>query len=472
MPSLLLTSPCHPIFLLPLFLLLLLLIHLLLLLIFLISAITVILISILTLFPMPVLTPDCSPHPRYHSRMPRLSGPPSLTMGIPVPVIKVEKDQFELSPLPPDFAIDFNDSHKHFGGSEPNIKVEQDIDFDQSDFDSLEGLIQNYEFTQQTVIPIQDDVKPDINKNEKEHNRSSTAAPTIPAGICLQLCEEDMMYIYKLEMSFENSFSSIPHMGEETNEIWEFISKSWNFQKVSHSFTSSLLTEAVELCLRRNLIFLQENSDFTALPLKDRKMLYNNNMGSMCHVRGVMQHTTKHDKNDFLVRGGPPTHRVPGRGVISCPHPHNSDIFEISYKNHKTGKIRRWNLMESPFQELQNGSYNQSADVSSEAYNQYERERRQNNVDCQKKSLLNLAEGLWALELERTSYLILLLIVLFSTQGCQIENIENLKEVDRCQNQYMMLLFRYLQAKHGQEKVHVYLSKIMTFVLNLLTNTY
>ena len=100
-------------------------------------------------------------------------------------------------------------------------------------------------------------------------------------------------------------------------------------------------------------------------------------------------------------------------------------------------------------------------------------------------------------------------------QGCQIEN---LKEVDRCQNQYMMLLFRYpdqrirlcncicistvdqvtslwcivfvfrlypptrastdrlvcryLQAKHGQEKVHGYLSKIMTFVLNLLTNSY
>ena len=28
------------------------------------------------------------------------------------------------------------------------------------------------------------------------------------------------------------------------------------------------------------------------------QVLYNNNMGSMCHVRGVMQHTTKHD---FLV---------------------------------------------------------------------------------------------------------------------------------------------------------------------------
>ena len=106
------------------------------------------------------------------------------------------------------------------------------------------------------------------------------------------------MSIYKLEMSFENSFASIPLMGAETNEIWDFISQSWNFRKVSHSFTSSLLTEAVELCLRRNLIFLQENSDFASLSIKDRKVLYNNNMGSMCHVRGVMQHTTKHD---FLV---------------------------------------------------------------------------------------------------------------------------------------------------------------------------
>ena len=91
--------------------------------------------------------------------------------------------------------------------------------------------------------------------------------PTFP-----QLSEEDMMSIYKLEMSFENSFASIPLMGAETNEIWDFISQSWNFRKVSHSFTSSLLTEAVELCLRRNLIFLQENSDFASLSIKDRKV--------------------------------------------------------------------------------------------------------------------------------------------------------------------------------------------------------
>jgi hypothetical protein len=139
-------------------------------------------------------------------------------------VIKVEKDQFEMSPLPPAFDIDFNDTHKHFGGTEPNIKVwssscfsssycsfspppfppypsysprspppptpqvEQDIDFDQADFDSLEGLIQNYEMTQQAVCTVQEDVKPDINKNNKDLNsENNTAAPSIPTGICLRV---------------------------------------------------------------------------------------------------------------------------------------------------------------------------------------------------------------------------------------------------------------------------------------------
>ena len=159
-------------------------------------------------------------------------------------MIKVEKDHFQMSPLPPDFAIDFNDSNKHFGATEPNIKVEHDIDFGQADFESLEGLIQHYELTQHTpatTSPLQnvaiEDVKPDINKNEKDFSSDTTAVPSIPTGICLQLSEEDMMYIYKLEMSFENSFASIPHMGAETNEIWDFISQSWNFRKVTSSST-------------------------------------------------------------------------------------------------------------------------------------------------------------------------------------------------------------------------------------------
>jgi len=398
--------------------------------------------------------------PNRFPRLNRLSGPP--VMGIAVPVIKMEKDQFEMSPLRDDcFSIDFNDQHKYLG--DEAIKIEPDIDLDLCLNESLEGLMENYPFEKDV------DVKPDIKTNEKDF--SPTVAShhnSVPAGICLQLSEEDMMHIYKIEMSFENSNNSIPVMSDETSEIWNFISKSCNFNNLSQSFTSSLLTEAVEFSLRRNLIFLQENSDFTALSLKDRKNLYNRNMGSMCHVRAVMQHTTKHD---FLVRGGI-NHNTQNQNTrtllnLGQPNLNHSEHFEISYKNHKTGKIRRWNLMELPFQDI---SLNRSFEdpEETENYNLYNGQRKQVG-DCQKRSLLHLAESLWSLELERTSYLILLLVVLFSSQGGQVEN---LKEVDRFQNQYMMLLFRYLQAKHGQDKVHQYLSKIMTFVLNLLTNAY
>jgi len=396
----------------------------------------------------------CQPRspPSRFSRTARLSGPP--VMGIAVPVIKMEKDQFEMSPLRDDcFSIDFNDQHKYLG--DDGIKIEPDIDLDLCLNESLGELMENYPFEKDV------DVKPDIKNNKKDFNPNTPSDQlTVPSGICLQLSEGDMMHIYKIEMSFENSNNSIPVMSEETSEIWNYISKSCQFNNISQSFTSSLLTEAVEFSLRRNLIFLQENSDFTALSLKDRKNLYNRNMGSMCHVRAVMQHTTKHD---FLVRGGGQSQT---RAVVNMGQSHNlnhAEHFEICYKNHKTGKIKRWNLMELPFEEISpNRPYEDPDETEPGGGRNGQRKQPE-------RSLLHLAESLWSLELERTSYLILLLVVLFSSQG---GHLDNLKEVDKFQNQYMMLLFRYLQAKHGQEKVHQYLSKIMTFVLNLLTNAY
>jgi len=396
----------------------------------------------------------CQPRspPSRFSRAARLSGPP--VMGIAVPVIKMEKDQFEMSPLRDDcFSIDFNDQHKYLG--DEGIKIEPDIDLDLCLNESLGELMENYPFEKDV------DVKPDIKNNKKDFNPNTPGDQlTVPSGICLQLSEGDMMHIYKIEMSFENSNNSIPVMSEETSEIWNFISKSCQFNNISQSFTSSLLTEAVEFSLRRNLIFLQENSDFTALSLKDRKNLYNRNMGSMCHVRAVMQHTNKHD---FLVRGGG---QGQTRALVNMGQSHNlnhAEHFEICYKNHKTGKIKRWNLMELPFEEISPNRPYEDPDETDPGGG------RNGGRKQPERSLLHLAESLWSLELERTSYLILLLVVLFSSQG---GHLDNLKEVDKFQNQYMMLLFRYLQAKHGQEKVHQYLSKIMTFVLNLLTNAY
>ena len=76
-----------------------------------------------------------------------------------------------------------------------------------------------------------------------------------------ELSQEDVMSIMKLEMSFENSNSSFrfPLMSEETSSIWDNVIMSCNFNMLSNcsSSATNILNEAVELCLKRNLIFLQ-----------------------------------------------------------------------------------------------------------------------------------------------------------------------------------------------------------------------
>ncbi len=74
-----------------------------------------------------------------------------------------------------------------------------------------------------------------------------------------ELSQEDVMSIMKLEMSFENSNCSFPLMSEETSSIWDSVIMSCNFNMLSNcsSSATNILNEAVELCLKRNLIFLQ-----------------------------------------------------------------------------------------------------------------------------------------------------------------------------------------------------------------------
>ena len=220
----------------------------------------------------------------------------------------------------------------------------------------------------------------------------STPSP-LDRGISTPLTQEEMLSVMKLEMSFENSGSSFPVMSEETTMIWNCVVASCNFQFLKSSMTSSLLSEAVELCLKRNLILLQENPDFTSLAVETRTALYIQNMGSMCHVRGLMQ-------------------RSSASLNFTCINKPNK--LQISYRDVKTGRTRLWKV----------GGGGTSSGPG---------------VVEQESGLLALAESIWALNLERSSFLILLLIVLFSSQGCDTDASH---VIDRLQNKYLALLYR------------------------------
>ena len=125
-----------------------------------------------------------APGPRY-SRNNRHSGPPHPGPGplaaICVPVIKTEKEQFEMSPLR-DTDIGYNldlgerDTHKYLADTDTAaIKIEPDMDLDFCLNESLEGLMGSYPFENEA------DIKPDIKSHEKDFSPTTTATTTSTA---------------------------------------------------------------------------------------------------------------------------------------------------------------------------------------------------------------------------------------------------------------------------------------------------
>ena len=122
------------------------------------------------------------PAPGQAARFPRggrLSGP--AVMGIAVPVIKTEKEQFEMSPLR-DTDIGYNldlgerDTHKYLADTDTAaIKIEPDMDLDFCLNESLEGLMGSYPFENEA------DIKPDIKSHEKDFSPTTTATTTSTA---------------------------------------------------------------------------------------------------------------------------------------------------------------------------------------------------------------------------------------------------------------------------------------------------
>ena len=135
----------------------------------------------LSLGPAPSPAPT-APTPGQAARFPRggrLSGP--AVMGIAVPVIKTEKEQFEMSPLR-DTDIGYNldlgerDTHKYLADTDTAaIKMEPDMDLDFCLNESLEGLMGSYPFENEA------DIKPDIKSHEKDFSPTTTATTTSTA---------------------------------------------------------------------------------------------------------------------------------------------------------------------------------------------------------------------------------------------------------------------------------------------------
>ncbi len=91
----------------------------------------------------------------------------------------------------------------------------------------------------------------------EESSPAAAVSPVLARPVYLVLGEEEMLGLMKLEMSFENSNSSLPCMSPETAAIWNAVLTSYNFELLKNGFHFDWISEAIEVSLRRNLIFMQ-----------------------------------------------------------------------------------------------------------------------------------------------------------------------------------------------------------------------
>lgn len=349
------------------------------------------------------------------------------------------------------------------------LTVKEELEVDPEQVDKLQDLINSVDFaTIKTINEIVDNAEANSVKHVYQHQPESgyqsdfypvtpEADPLLPPNFGMaamapvhqngnrsDLSDDDPLAVIKLEMAFLNSNQSFPRMSEETKLIWNEVVASCNFSMLNNgSAASNILNEAVELALKRNLIFLEENPDFTALSLELRTQLYINNMGKMCHVRGLLHHI---GGNRFQQAAQNGTNITPyvhmGTNFMWTSHADNS--LQMVYKDPRTGKLRN-------FMGRQPGACGGNLPICAK--------------DDQDTLLLALAEEISELKLNVVPITIILLMVLFH---CDNSGTPNDRILNALQNKYVNMLYRYIQSNYEEDQAKKCIHVLFKFIVCLM----
>lgn len=349
------------------------------------------------------------------------------------------------------------------------LTVKEELEVDPEQVDKLQDLINSVDFaTIKTINEIVDNAEASCNsvkhvyQHQPESGYQSDFYPVTPEadpipppnfpinmpahhnGNGTDLADDDPLAVMKLEMAFLNSNQSFPaRMSEETSFIWEQVVASCNFNMLNNaSAASNILNEAVELALKRNLIFLEENPDFTSLSLELRTQLYINNMGKMCHVRGLLHQIGGGRFQQAGYGGGITPNAHMGTNFMWTSHADNG--VQISYKDPRTGKLRN-------FMGRDSGGFGGG------------------NVpvmhDDDRDTLLALAEEVSRLELNVVPFTIILLMVLFHLDN---SNTPYADIVNTLQTKYVNMLYRYIQSNYVEDRAKKCIHVLLKFVFCLI----
>eukprot|EP00092_Neocalanus_flemingeri_P037047 GFUD01040332.1.p1 GENE.GFUD01040332.1~~GFUD01040332.1.p1 ORF type:complete len:624 (-),score=130.43 GFUD01040332.1:77-1948(-) len=253
--------------------------------------------------------------------------------------------------------------------------------------------------------------------------------PAVSKGLVMPFTNEEAKSIEFMVESYTLSKETFV-FSEENDILWNKMFNKSQTERKKHDYTTFDLGSLIMTVIKKNIFFVKTNDKFDSIVESDKMALLQKNMSEMCHLRGAIRFDTKSknfvwyfSKKDQLQMT---FEKASGSKGSSSPGTSN----DVSLKNALIGR-----------QDM------------SKFYK-----------DTTSQKIFGIVNKLCEIGLPMEVFLILINIVLFSSDNIILEN---KKEVENNQTYYMLFLHRYLNELFGKDSARMKLSQIMGVLVDL-----
>jgi len=232
---------------------------------------------------------------------------------------------------------------------------------------------------------------------------------------------------------------------EENDRLWRKLFKPESSQTSTagrkYDYSTFDLGSLIMTVIKKNIFFVKLNEKFNELTTHDQKLILQKNMSEMCHIRGAIRFDTKSknfvwyfSKKDQLQMAFEKK-KKPEAGTSSSTASSSSSSSSSSAKN---------------------------ARLSNALIGQQDMSKFYKSTTSQ--NIFGLVNKLCEIGLPMEVFLIMINIVLFSSDGLQLEQPQT---AAAAQTYFLLFLHRYLNELFGRDDARMKLSRIMGILVDL-----
>jgi len=286
-------------------------------------------------------------------------------------------------------------------------------------------------------------------KEKGKMSREGTGAPSDPIDIVVK--EENVEVDKGLLMPFTgeesksleffvdcyNQSKETYTFSEENDQLWRKLFKPESSQTSTpgrkYDYSTFDLGSLIMTVIKKNIFFVKLNDKFNELTNQDQKLILQKNMSEMCHIRGAIRFDTK-SKNFVWYFS-------------------KKDQLQMAFEKKKP---------EAGSSSSSSSSSSTNSRLSNALIGQQDMSKFYKSTTSQ--NIFGLVNKLCEIGLPMEVFLIMINIVLFSSDGLNLERPET---ASAAQTYFLLFLHRYLNELFGRDDARMKLSRIMGILVDL-----